>query len=62
MGRSLSRRTDITREDLVPDAVAPAVEIAVPHDELLLRTVDHGAAGECRVGYESAAGIVWSVQ
>src|SRR4029079_5395958 len=32
------------REDLVPDAVGPAVEAAVPDQPLLLRAVDDGAA------------------
>ena len=51
----LRRRALDTGEDLVPDAVAPAVETAVPDQVLLLRAVDD-AAGELRVGDEAAAG------
>jgi len=39
-------------EDLVPDAVGPASDLAVPHEELLLRTIDDEAS--VGVGDEAA--------
>ena len=51
----LRRRALDAGEDLVPDAVRPAVERAVADQVLLLRAVDDGA-GELRVGDEAAAG------
>jgi hypothetical protein len=39
---------------LVPDAVGPASDLTVPHEELLLRTVDDEAS--VGVGDETAAG------
>ena len=56
-GEGLRRRPEDAREDLVPDAVRPAVEIAVSDQVLLLRAVDDGAARELRVGDEAAAGV-----
>ena len=44
---TLGGRTHGAGEHLVPDAVAPAVELAVPDEELLLRAVDHVAAVNC---------------
>src|SRR5262249_4451377 len=42
-------------EDLVPDAVRPAVDVAVPDEVLLLRPVDDRAVRELRVRDEAAA-------
>src|SRR6185312_17208511 len=50
---------DVTGEHLVPHGVGPAVQVAVPDDELLLAAVQHGAAGELRVGDEATAGEAW---
>src|ERR1039458_10577827 len=57
-GEALRRGAHVAGEYLVPDAVGPAVEVAVADDELLLGAVDHGATGERRVGDEPAAGVV----
>src|SRR6202034_3824245 len=46
---------DVAGEDLVPDAVGPVVDVAVPDDELLLAAVVPAAAGQSRVGDGPAA-------
>jgi len=40
---------------LVPDAVGPTIELAIPHNPLLLRAVDDGATVELNIGHEAAA-------
>ena len=55
-GETLGGRIHDAREHLVPDAVGPAIELAVPDQPLLLRAVDHGAAVKLRIGDEAAAG------
>ena len=55
-GEALGRRTHDAGEHLVPDAVGPVAEHAVPGEPLLLRAVDDDAAAERRVGDEAAAG------
>ena len=52
----MRRGTHDTGEHLVPGAVAPAIELAVPDQPLLLRAVDHGAAVKLRISDEAAAG------
>ena len=47
-GEALRRGTGVADEDLVPDAVAPAVDVAVPCYPLLLRTTNYGAALKLR--------------
>ena len=46
----------VAGEHLVPHRVGPAVELAVAREELLLRAVDDGAAGELGIRDEPAAG------
>ena len=53
---ALRWRSHDAREDLVPDRVGPAIELAVPGYPLLLRAVDHGAGVELRIRDEAAAG------
>ncbi len=56
LGReAFGRRAHHAREDLVPDAVRPAVEDAVPDQPLLLAAVDDRGAVELRIGDEAAA-------
>jgi putative NIF3 family GTP cyclohydrolase 1 type 2 len=51
--RRVVRRALDAREDLVPDAVRPAADLAVADQPLLLRAVDHER--QARVGDEAAA-------
>jgi hypothetical protein len=51
-GETLGGRTHDARKHLVPDAVGPAIELAVPDQPLLLRAVDHGVAVKLRVTQE----------
>ena len=56
-GETLGRRTHDAREHLVPDTVAPAIELAVSDQPLLLRAVDHGVTVKLRIGDEATAGV-----
>src|SRR5207249_10899542 len=57
---ALGGRAEGTRNDLVPDAVRPAAERAVPNEPLLLRAVDDRAAAEPRIGDEATARERWA--
>src|SRR5260370_41967620 len=54
-GEALRGRAYDPRERLVPDAVCPAVELAVSDQPLLLRAIDIGAAVELGIGNEAPA-------
>src|SRR5258707_1758096 len=59
-GEALRGRAYDPRERLVPDAVCPAVELAVSDQPLLLRAIDNGAAVDIGIGNEAAARERWS--
>ena len=55
-GRKILRRcADHAGEDLIPDAVGPAVNVAVANKELLLRAVYDSRARSLRVRYKTTA-------